>query len=127
MQIHHAMMVASIFGPFLFIIGLWMLFYHDNMMKVVTSMKNTPAAFYLVGALNLFLGLIIVNEYNVWMWNAALLVTLLGWLMIIRGLICLFMPQLFVKCCMNYPTWLKVRGVVVLIWGILLFWLVAMA
>ena len=123
----HAMMVASIFGPFLFFIGLWMIFYHDNMMKVITSMKSTPAAFYLIGAVNLFLGLIVVNEYNVWNWSAPLLVTLLGWVMIARGLLCLFVPQMFVKPAIQNPAWAKFKGIIPLVWGILLFWLVAMA
>ena len=122
----HAMLVASIFGPFLFFIGLWMLFYHENMMKVITSMKNTPAAFYLIGAVNLFLGLIVVNEYNVWDWSSAVLVTLLGWVLIIRGLLCLFVPQAFVKPATSHPSWAKLKGVIPLVWGILLFWLVAM-
>jgi len=121
------MLVAGIFGPFLFFIGLWMLFYHDNMMKVVTSMKNTPSAFYLIGAINLFLGLIVINEYNVWDYSHGILVTLLGWVMILRGLVCLFFPQAFVKPVLDHPAWAKFKGVIPLVWGILLFWLVAMA
>ena len=120
------MLVAAIFGPFLFFLGLWMLFYHENMTKVITSMKNTPAAFYLIGAMNLFLGLIVVNEYNVWDWSAAVLVTLLGWVLIARGLLCLFVPQAFIKPAVQ-NSWSKLKGLVPLVWGILLFWLVAMA
>jgi len=123
----HAMMVAAIFGPFLFILGFWMLIYHENMMKVITSMKNTPAAFYLIGAINLFLGLVVVNEYNVWNWSAAVLVTLLGWVLIIRGLLCLFVPQSFVKPAVHNPAWCKMKGIIPLVWGVLMFWLVAMA
>lgn len=122
----HAMLVAGIFGPFLFFIGLWMLFYHENMMKVITSMKNTPSAFYLIGAINLFLGLIVINEYNMWSMTSAVLVTLLGWVMMIRGLLCLFVPQAFIKPALKHPAWAKFKGIIPLVWGILLFWLVAM-
>jgi uncharacterized membrane protein HdeD (DUF308 family) len=123
----HAMMVASIFGPFLFILGFWMLVYQENMMKVLNSMKNSPVSFYLVGAINLFLGLVVVNEYNVWDWTPPLLVTLLGWFLIVRGLLALFVPQSFVKSATENPSWTKLKGIVPLVWGILMFWLVAMA
>ena len=121
------MMVAAIFGPFLFILGFWMLIYHENMMKIITSMKNTPSAFYLIGAINLFLGLVVVNEYNTWDWTPALLVTLLGWFLILRGLLALFVPQSFVKPATHNPAWCKLKGIVPLVWGVLMFWLVAMA
>jgi hypothetical protein len=117
----NAMCLAGIFGPLLAIIGLWMLLYNDNMMKVWSSFKSTPAAFYLSGCANLLIGLVIVSQYNSWMMGLAFLVTLLGWVMIIRGILALFMPQLLVKVMSN-ASWAKTRGIIVFIWGLLLCW-----
>jgi len=119
----NAMWLASIFGPLLMIIGIWMLFYHDNMAKVCTSCKNTPAVQYLMGFINLLIGLTILSQYNGWAWDLPLLVTLLGWVMLVRGLMALFVPQLLMKLSMSDPGWLKIKGIIPLIWGFGLCWL----
>lgn len=117
------MWIAGIFGPYLIIMGLWMLFYHDNMMKVLTSLKNSPASLMVSSVISLIVGLAVISEYNVWMWQLALLVTLFGWYQLVRGVMVLFLPQLFIKLATNNQQWLKVKGLVPLIWGFLLCWL----
>lgn len=118
----NAMMLAGVFGPWIALIGLWALVYSDNMKKVLSSMNSTPAAFYLRGVVNLLLGIFIVNQYNVWMWNVALLVTLLGWVMLVRGLIVLFIPQLMMKGPLSHAKVVKVIGIIPLVWGVVLTW-----
>jgi hypothetical protein len=107
----------------LMIIGVWMLFYHENMMKVCTSCKNTPVAQYIMGIINMIVGLVILNTYNMWAWNLPLLVTLLGWVTLVRGVMALFIPHLLTKLSMSDPGWLKVKGIIPLVWGFGLCWL----
>jgi len=99
-----------------------MLLYSENLVKVMTSVKNTPGAFYLMGMLNLLLGLIIVNMYNVWMWHPAVLVTLLGWVLLIRGVLSLFVPQLIIKYTMTDHAVMRAIGLIPLVWGLALWW-----
>lgn len=119
----NAMWIASIFGPFLMIMGIWMLFYHDNMMKVATSCKNTPGVFYLSGIISMIIGLTVLSQYNMWNWGLPLLVTLFGWVILIRGLLILFVPQAAIKMSMGDPNWLKIKGIIPLIWGFGMCWL----
>ena len=118
----NALWLASIFGPLLAIVGLWMLLYHENMMKVLNSIKSTPALFYMSGWMNLLIGLVIVSQYNVWTANLAVLITLLGWALIIRGILSLFIPQLLIKLTMGKPSWCKMMGIIPFVWGLLLCW-----
>lgn len=116
------MLLASVFGPLLMILGIWMLFYHENMAKVCTSCKNTPSVQYMWGMVNMLLGLVIINQYNMWAWNLPVLVTLLGWVMLIRGVMALFVPQVLVKMSSKDPSWCKVKGIIPLVWGFGLCW-----
>lgn len=119
----NAMWLASVFGPLMVINGLWMLFYQDNMSKVMTSIKNTPAAFHCNAMVHLLLGLAVVSQFNVWAMNISVLVTLLGWAMIVRGVMALFVPQMLVKMMMGKGSNMKAWGVIGLIWGLLLCWM----
>lgn len=118
----NAMWLAGIFGPLLMIIGIWMLFYHDSMVKVCASCKNTPSVMYVMAVINMIIGLTVLNSFNMWMWGLALLVTVFGWFMLIRGILGLFVPHVLMKWAHN-ANWMKVKGIVPLVWGFGLCWL----
>jgi hypothetical protein len=121
-RMQNAMWLASIFGPFLIIVGLWMLLYSENMLKIVSSIKGSPAALYTSGIINLLVGLTILSNYDTWSWDAYVLVTLLGWVMLIRGVMVLFVPQLLIQLTMTNRTLLKAWGILPLFWGLALSW-----
>ena len=117
-----AYMIAKVFGPFLGITGLWMLLYGDNVVKIMTSMKNTPYALYCSAVFNLLLGVFIIVSYNVWMWDIFFFVTLLGWVMFLRGVLGLFLPQFMIKFQMSKMSWMKTMGIIPFVWGLILIW-----
>lgn len=117
------MWLASVFGPFMLIMGLWMLLFADNLMKVRTAIKGNPAIFHCGVTANLLIGLVLLSEYNVWSMDAYVLVTLLGWVMVVRGIIGLFLPQLLMKMVMGGASCMKCMGIIPLVWGLALCWL----
>ncbi len=117
-----AMMLARVFGPFLGILGLWMLLYGDNVVKIMAAIKNSPSALYASAVFNLLIGLFIINAYNIWIWDAFFFITLLGWVMFIRGLLGLFLPQAIVKGVMTKGNWMKIMRIIPFIWGLILTW-----
>jgi hypothetical protein len=118
-----AIMIARIFGPFMGIIGLWMLLYGDNFAKTMTAIKGSASALYASAVFNLLLGLFIINGFNVWEWNIFFFVTLLGWVMFIRGVCGLFLPHTVTKSIMTQNGWMKTMGVIPFVWGLLLIWI----
>ena len=119
-----AMYLAGIFGPFLMIFGLWMLFYHDNVMKLITSMKQVPSLLWVSGTINMLIGLAVLNSWNEWSWSLYVLLTIFGWFCLLRGLMIFFVPQIFIQLAMSNSHWLQIRGVLPLIWGFAMCWMV---
>ena len=122
-MLNSSVAIASVFGPFMVILGAWMLVRSSQLIKVWASFKSHPASFFLLGVMNLLLGVCLVSQYNFWYWSKGLLVTLLGWLLTVRGLIALFFPDFFMKHTMTEPALAKVVGWVPFIWGLILCWL----
>lgn len=117
-----AVMIAQVFGPLLGILGLWMLLYGENVVKIMTSMKNTPSVHYLASVYNLLIGLFIISSYNIWSWDMLFFVTLLGWVLFIRAVFGLFVPQLMVRLFMSNVSWMKSMGIIPFVWGLILIW-----
>ncbi len=125
-EMDEAYALSCIFGPFLVIQGLWMMVQRKNCMKICESIRKTPAAIYVVGWTSLLVGLVMVEQFNLWQANLLIFVTLLGWAYLLRGLVVFFAPQLFLKCEMHekklFTTWAVVR----LVWGLILVWIAFM-
>lgn len=117
-----AVMMARIFGFFIGILGLWMLLYGDNVVKVMTSIKNSPANQYINSVVSMFLGLYIMCSFNDWTWNVMITLTWLGWVFFLRGFLGLFVPHLVVKCMMTNTSWMKTMGIIPFVWGLILIW-----
>jgi hypothetical protein len=117
-----AMWLASIFGPLLLIIGLWKLMNAQSMMKAMGALKNTPGILYYSSVAYLWVGLTILSQYSVWNWTGFVLVTLLGWVLIIRGIMGLFAPRMLLDMLMGHPRYTKLCGIIPLVWGLALSW-----
>ena|SRR3990167_2070278 len=120
---HYAAQIASVFGPLLIILGIWTIFHKENVRKVAESIIKVPAILYLGGIINLILGLIIINLHPFWRVNLAVLVTILGWVLFIRGLCDFFLPNLRIKMMrMEHSMWI-ICGLISVVWGLGLCWL----
>src|ERR1700680_4509567 len=120
---HAAMWLASIFGPLLVIIGLWKLLYADAFAKVLNSMKNSHGLMYFTSVIYLWVGFTVLSQYDVWEMDALVLVTLLGWAMIVRGILGLFVPQMLHDMYIGHKGFTRVCGLIPLVWGVLLCWI----
>lgn len=116
-------LIASVFGPYQFIIGLWMLLHKKNCEKICDSVRKSPAAIYLMGWSSLLLGLFIIYGYNFWVMNISIFVTLLGWAYFIRAIIILFVPQVYLKTETKEKAWITSGAVLRIIWGVALIWI----
>ncbi len=93
--------------------------------KLWTSIKATPAAYYLGAMLNLLIGFVILSLYNRWSMDLAVLVTFLGYLQVIRGILALFCHDRMIKWSqklISNPNF-RLMGIIPLVYGLLLFWL----
>lgn len=115
--------IASIFGPILVIMGIWGLLYQDNVKKVAESVKKNPSILYLGGVVNLIVGLTIIHISPEWSLNIGVLVTILGWLLFIRGLIVFFLPNIILKMVKAQTNAYVFFGLISTVWGLALCWM----
>ncbi len=103
MGISLSVLVEQIFGYLLPFIGLSLLI-RTNLwtvaLKTVLSWnQNSKILFSVFVTLVFFpLGLLVVLVHNHWEWGASVIVTLLGWIMLIKQVFVLFFPEKIFLC-----------------------------
>lgn len=89
----HVYWLARILGPLFTIMGVWMIVRNKDLMKIWASVKANYACFYLGGVLNLLIGLTVLSTFCEWSWDLPVLITIVGWISVVRGLLVLFAPD----------------------------------
>jgi hypothetical protein len=92
----HSTLIARLMGPVLLVmgigmaLGLWLS--PDVYTGVMKDFMGNIALIWLVGILALVTGLAIVNVHNMWVGDWRVIITILGWLAILRGVVSLLFP-----------------------------------
>ena len=88
-----AVFIARLMGPWLVVIGVGVLLNEANYAAMITEAAHSPTLIYLSGLLTLPLGLAILNVYRAWTASWRVVITILGWLLIVGGAIRIVLPQ----------------------------------
>jgi hypothetical protein len=112
--------LARLIGPVFAAIGLGMLFNTSHYLAMAREGLHSPVLIYLSGVGLLAAGLAIVLAHNVWVGDWRLIVTLIGWLAVLGGLLRILWPQAVVAiggAAVAHDGSLIVGGIVVLAIG----------
>jgi predicted phage tail protein len=76
------------------VIGVGILLNEANYAAMITEAVRSPTIIYLSGLLSLPPGLAILNVYRRWTADWRVIITILGWLLLIGGVIRIVLPQI---------------------------------
>ena len=115
-----AVLIARLIGPVFVAIGLGLLLNTSFYEGAVVEAMHSPTLVYLSGIASLLAGVAALNAYRAWTADWRVVVTLLGWLFVIGGIVRIVLPGVVVWLATSIstaPTVLLVVGVIVLIVG----------
>ena len=94
--------------------------------KMVASFMENVAAYYLGGLTALAIGYLLVTFHNVWVWDWPVLITIFGWMALIKGVFLLAAPKAAAQVS-NYfiknVKFINIWAAVAIILGVLFCWL----
>jgi hypothetical protein len=90
--------LARLLGPLLLLPGVSLFLNERGFRTMATEVVGSLTLVYLFGLIDLAAGLAVVLTHNVWVANWRVLITLIGWLLLIRGA----MRILFTDTVMGY-------------------------
>lgn len=113
-------LIAGLTGPLMIAMGIAMLLNRQMFPEMVTQLAQNYAIIFLSGILSLLAGVAIVRVHNVWTGGWPVIITILGWLLIVGGLARMWFPHRASEIAASFgenPTFLLVAGVVILALG----------
>lgn len=94
--------LAKVLGPYCIIVALGIMFNLKTYHKVMEDFFKNSALIYLGGVIALLIGLLVALVHNVWMADWAVIITIFGWLGIIKGAWLIILPNTVAKLTEAY-------------------------
>jgi len=119
----NSIFLAKILGPYCIIVAVGILLNLKSYQKILKDFCKNSALLYIGGILALLFGLLILLFHNVWAANWTVIITIFGWLALIKGVWLIIFPNTVAKLTEVYQkntVLLKVPLFIVAIIGIFL-------
>jgi len=88
--------LAEVWGISLVVVSLALLIKEKHIKRLLASIE-AEENFFLWGLISLVIGVAMVLAHNIWVKNWQVVITIFGWLSLIKGLSLLFLPELVKK------------------------------
>ncbi len=115
-----AVLIARLVGPLFVAIGVGILLNAPFYAGAIVEAVHSPTLVYLSGIASLLAGLAMLNAYWAWTADWRVVITILGWVMAIAGVVRIVLPQLvttLATAIYSGSTALAIAGVIVLVLG----------
>ena len=113
---------ARVLGPYLAIVPVIIAVRTPTMGTIAAAFFANPVLPWLVGAMLLLAGLLIIAQHQYWSGLSAILISLFGWFLALRGVFLLVAPQIYQRATSAaatstnlMPVWQVFFGLIALI------------
>ncbi|MFH1473144.1 MAG: hypothetical protein ABIF06_01895 [bacterium] len=115
-------LVAKLFGIYLVVAGSFLFFKGKSVPHLLRDFFDHPAMMYLTGIILIFLASMYLIPYNVWDGTWRTFVTVFVWLVMLKGLLYVFAPQVLSKMVIRkFRGWFKLYGIIAVVVGVYMF------
>ena len=90
----HSKLIAGLMGPLLLALGGAMIINRAMFATMASELAANPGMIFLTGILSLIAGVAVVRIHNRWDGDWRVIVTVLGWLAVIGGIVRMWFPQM---------------------------------
>jgi len=98
----NTILLAHIFSIYLAITGIYLLFNRQQAMIHINVMLDKEHVLWLISFFTTFLGSVLVCLHNIWVLGWPVVITLLAWIMLAKGVSGVFAPACFKKLLFMY-------------------------
>src|SRR6516165_4152318 len=120
-----SVLLAKIIGPPFLAVGLGLLFNQKIYWEMIDEVIRHPTPIgnmliYLSGLLSMLAGLAVVNTHPAWTRDWRVLLTIIGWLLLVGGIVRIVLPDIILKLgstIYGSPTTLLIVAIISLVLG----------
>ncbi len=113
-------LIAKIIGLIYLSFGVGILLNGNYYKKEIPKLLENTAYLIFGGFMAIILGVLIIENHNYWVKNWTVLITIIGWIALVKGMVLLAFPTVVsrYKSFLNIPKFYAILGVLIVIFGL---------
>jgi uncharacterized membrane protein len=112
-----SILLARLMGPYIIVIGASLMLNQKIFRQIMEDFPKNPSLVFVTGLLTFVAGLATVLFHNIWVADWRVIITIFGWIMLIKGVFLVVLPGTIAKTTKIYSNNLKL---VLIPWGIMI-------
>ncbi len=111
--------IAKIFALIYIAAGIAVLIGNLDFEKIINDLKQSASLTYFAGCVGIIVGTALVQHHNLWINHWSVIITVIGWIMLIGGLVTVIIPDVLFRmkgCVHNSKPW----GIFMILFGLLM-------
>ncbi|MFC3907505.1 hypothetical protein ACFORL_00245 [Legionella dresdenensis] len=85
--------LSKVLGIYFIIVSVAMYVDMQQFTGYVQRLIHDPTLMFVTGFFTLILGILMVVSHNIWQWNWRLLITIIAWIVLLKGIGIIFLPH----------------------------------
>lgn len=98
----NSVLLAKLIGPYIALVGIGLLFNRKAFRMVMEDFPKNSALVFITGLLTFVAGLSILLFHNLWVKDWRVIITVFGWIALIKGVFLIALPGSLVKITNKY-------------------------
>jgi len=86
--------------------------------KIVEDFERSPGLTFVTGFITLIIGMLLIAYHNIWVKNWTVLITIIGWVSLLKGVVLIAFPQ-FISFFKNWYKNTRAWGIFMIAMGLL--------
>jgi uncharacterized membrane protein len=112
-----SILLARLIGPYIIVIGASLILNQKIFRQIIEDFPKNPSLVFVTGLLTFVTGLATVLFHNIWVADWRLIITIFGWLVLIKGVFLVVLPGTLIKATKIYSDNFKL---VLIPWGVMI-------
>jgi uncharacterized membrane protein len=112
-----SILLARLIGPYIIVIGASLILNQKIFRKIMEDFPQNTLLVFVTGLLTFVTGLATVLFHNIWVDDWRVIVTIFGWLVLIKGVFLVVLPGTLIKATKIYSDNFKL---VLMSWGVMI-------
>ena len=90
-------LLARIIGPYMLIAGIGLFINRSYYLRLLEQLRDQSLLLLSMGAFTMILGLLMIQFHNIWTLDWRVLITIIGWIAVIKGAVAMIAPDAMMK------------------------------
>ncbi len=86
--------LGKVIGLYLIIVSIAILINMPKFVSTVNELINNVPLMFVTGFFTLVLGLLLVVSHNIWQWNWRVIITIIAWISLLKGISIVLYPEI---------------------------------